>query len=117
MQHEKNEQIISIDDFFKSNLKIGVVKECKVVPRSSKLFELSVDIGGQLRTILSGLVGSYTPDELIGKQVVVVTNLAPVKLCGIQSNGMILAASDAQNDNKAVLLVPDKIVPSGSEID
>lgn len=113
----ENEQTISIDDFFKAVLKIGVVKECKPVKRSEKLFELLVDIGGVERTILSGLVGSYTADELLGKQVVVVTNLEPRKICGIQSNGMIVAASDATDNDKAVLLVPEKPVPSGSSID
>ncbi|MCL2598423.1 MAG: methionine--tRNA ligase subunit beta [Firmicutes bacterium] len=119
MQHEKDENlVIDIDEFFKTTLKIGVIKESKPVPRSSKLYELLVEIGEETRTILSGLAGSYTVEELVGKQVVVVTNLKPVKLCGIQSNGMILAASDKSGGgDKAVLLRPEQIVPSGSEID
>lgn len=92
---EDRKGIISIDELDKVELKVGQIKEVERVAKSKKLYKLQVDVGEkELRTIVSGLVPYYTEEELAGKQVVVVTNLQPAKLCGVESNGMLLAAGD-----------------------
>ena len=92
---EDRKGIISIDELDKVDLKVGQIKEVEKVAKSKKLYKLQVDVGEkELRTIVSGLVPYYTEEELAGKQVVVVTNLQPAKLCGVESNGMLLAAGD-----------------------
>ena len=92
---EDRKGIISIDELDKVELKVGQIKEVEKVAKSKKLYKLQVDVGEkELRTIVSGLVPYYTEEELAGKQVVVVTNLQPAKLCGVESNGMLLAAGD-----------------------
>ena len=92
---EKRKGIITIDELDKVELKVGQIKEVGRVEKSDKLYKLSVDVGEEnLRTIVSGLVPYYEEDELLNKQVVVVTNLKPAKLRGVESNGMLLAAGD-----------------------
>lgn len=91
----EKKNLITIDELDKVELKVGQIKEVEKIAKAKKLYKLQVDIGeNELRTIVSGLVPFYTEDELTGKQVVVVTNLKPAKLCGIESNGMLLAAGD-----------------------
>jgi len=92
---------ISIDDFSKVELRVALVKVAERVPKADKLLRLEVDLGYETRQILAGIAESYTPESLIGRQVVIVANLAPRKLRGLESNGMIVAASTA--DGKAVL--------------
>ena len=93
--NEDNKNIITIDELDKVELKVGQIKEVERVEKSKKLYKLQVDVGEKFtRTIVSGIVPYYTEEELLGKQVVVVTNLKPAKLCGIESNGMLLAAGD-----------------------
>lgn len=92
---EDKKGIITIDELDKVELKVGQIKNVSRVPKSKKLYKLEVDVGEkELRTIVSGIVPYYTEEELTGKQIVVVTNLKPAKLCGIESNGMLLAAGD-----------------------
>ncbi len=92
---EDRKGIITIDDLDKVELKVGQIKSVERVPKSKKLYKLSVDVGEkENRTIVSGIVPYYTEEELLGKQIVVVTNLQPAKLCGIESQGMLLAAGD-----------------------
>ena len=92
---ENKKGIITIDELDKVELKVGQIKEVSRIEKSDKLYKLSVDVGEeQPRTIVSGLVEFYTEEELLGKQVVVVTNLKPAKLRGVESNGMLLAAGD-----------------------
>lgn len=87
--------IITIDELDKVELKVGQIKEVERIPKAKKLYKLSVDVGEkENRVIVSGLVPYYKEEELKGKQVVVVTNLKPAKLCGVESNGMLLAAGD-----------------------
>ncbi|MDP1881073.1 MAG: methionine--tRNA ligase [Parachlamydiaceae bacterium] len=86
---------ISIDDVVKLDLRVGVILEAERVPKSKKLIKMSVDIGLEKRTILGGIGEAYQPEQLIGKKVVVVANLKPATLMGIQSEGMLLAAKDA----------------------
>ena len=104
---EERKGIISIDELDKVELKVGQIKKVERVEKSKKLYKLQVDVGEkELRTIVSGLVPYYKEEELENKQVVVVTNLKPAKLCGTESNGMLLAAGD---DDVVKLLVLDNI--------
>ena len=92
---EEKKNIITIDELDKVELKVGQIKEVERVAKSKKLYKLQIDVGEKTpRTIVSGIVQYYTEEELLGKQVVVVTNLKPAKLCGIESNGMLLAAGE-----------------------
>ena len=105
---------IQYDDFAKLDLKVGKIVAAEPVKRSEKLLKFTVEIGAERRTIVSGIAKYYKPEETIGKLVSVVTNLAPVKLCGVVSEGMLMCASGA--DGKVVLLAPEAEVASGSEI-
>ncbi|NLM48965.1 MAG: methionine--tRNA ligase [Epulopiscium sp.] len=112
---EKNtEQYISIDDFSKVELKVGEVIECEKVENADKLLKSKIKIGDEVRQIVSGIAKYYFPEEMIGKKVVVVCNLKPVKLRGILSEGMILAASD--DNGKLVLVSVDKDIESGAKV-
>jgi methionyl-tRNA synthetase len=87
------EEKISIDDFMKVQLKVAKVIAAERVPKSKKLMKLSIDAGTEQRTIVAGIAEAYEPEALVGKTVVIVANLQPAKLMGIDSNGMVLAAS------------------------
>ena len=105
---------ITIDDFAKVEMKVGKVLECKPVEGAKKLLVSQIKIGSQVRQVVSGIANYYTPDEMVGKKVVVVTNLKPAKLRGVLSEGMILATMDG---DKLSLLAPDKDeITEGSEI-
>ncbi len=97
---------ISIDDFAKVKLQVGEIVACEKVPKSSKLLHETVRFGSETRSVVSGIAKHYTPEEMVGKKVVFVTNLKPVRLCGIVSEGMILAAED--EDGTLSLVVSDK---------
>ncbi len=105
---------ISIDDFDKVLLRVGEVIKCEPVPKAKKLLVSQIRIGNEVRQIVSGIAKHYTPEDMVGKKVAVITNLKPVTLCGILSEGMILAASDDEG-NLSVLTV-DKDIIAGSEI-
>jgi len=105
---------ISIEDFMKVQLKIGRIFEAEPVEGADKLMKLQVVIGEEKRQIVAGIRKSYTPEELIGRQLVVCTNLKPAKLRGIESQGMLLAATDA--DGSAILLQPDREAPEGAGV-
>ncbi|MDD7351292.1 MAG: methionine--tRNA ligase [Clostridia bacterium] len=108
-------QEIGIEEFEKVQLKVGTIVECEKVPKADKLLCSKVDLGeGSPRTIVSGIAKYYTPEEMVGKQVVVVTNLKPVKLRGIESQGMVLCASD--DEGNLTLISPAVKMKSGSEI-
>lgn len=102
---------VSIEEFAKIEIKTGKILSAEPVPKSEKLLKLQVDIGGEVRQIVSGIAKFHAPDSLTGKDVVVLTNLKPAKIFGIESNGMILAAGD-----EASLLTPATPVPSGTKI-
>ena len=85
---------IGIDDFMKTELRCARVVECEKVPKSKKLLRLVLDLGYERRQVASGIAQYYTPDELIGRNVILVANLAPAKLCGVESCGMILACGE-----------------------
>lgn len=104
---------ITIDDFCKVTLRVGEVIASERVEKSSKLLKNTVKVGDETRTILSGIAKYYTPEEMVGKRVVVVTNLKPRMMCGYESSGMILCA---EKDGKVVLVSPEKTVESGAEV-
>ncbi len=108
-------QQIGIEEFEKIELKVGKVVECEKVPKADKLLCSKIDLGEDApRTIVSGIAKWYTPEEMVGKQVVVVTNLKPVKLRGIESQGMVLCASDEEGN--LCVISPEKPMKSGCEI-
>ncbi len=111
---EDNANLITIDDFAKVELKVGEILSCEKVPKADKLLKSQIKIGDETRQILSGIAKSYEPESLVGKKVVVVTNLPPVKLRGELSEGMILAASDNEGNLKIVTIDGD--ITSGSEV-
>lgn len=105
---------ISIDDFCKVDLRVAQVKSCEKVKKSKKLLCLQLDDGMGGRQVVSGISQWYTPEDLIGKKIILVANLKPAKLCGIESNGMICAA-DAP-DGSAVVIFPDQTLPNGAKL-
>lgn len=105
---------ITIDDFAKIELRVGVVKVAERVPKADKLLRLEIDIGTEVRQVLAGIAEAYAPETLIGRKVVIVANLAPRKLRGLESNGMIVAAS--LEGGKPVLASFLEDVPVGARL-
>ncbi len=105
---------ISIDDFMKVQLRVGEILKCEEVPKSKKLLCSQVKIGSEVKQIVSGIKQHYSAEEMVGKKVVVVTNLKPAKLAGVLSEGMLLCAEDAEGNLS--LLTPEKDMPNGAEI-
>jgi methionyl-tRNA synthetase len=105
---------ITIDDFSAVDLRVATVVKAEAIPRAKKLIKLEVDMGEpQTRTVVAGIAGSYAPEALVGKQVVVVANLKPAKLMGIRSQGMVLAAS---SETDTIVLRLDKPMPPGTPV-
>jgi len=94
---------IDYDDFAKLDLRLAKVTACEEIKRSKKLLKVTLDVGGETRTVVSGIKKWYAPDDLVGKTVVLVANLKPVTLCGVESRGMILAASDESDEHLSVM--------------
>ena len=105
---------ISIDEFMKVELRVAKVLEAEAVPKSKKLVKLKVDVGNEQRTIVAGIAEAYQPEQLVGRTIAIVFNLKPAKLMGIESNGMVLAASVA--DGKPILVGFDEPVPPGARV-
>lgn len=105
---------ITYDDFAKLQFQVGEIIKCEAVPKSKKLLCSQVKIGTKTRQIISGIKAHYTPEEMVGKKVMVVTNLKPAKLAGMLSEGMILCAEDAEGN--LALMTPEKKMPAGAEI-
>ena len=105
---------ITIDDFAKVDLRVALVKDCEKVKKSKKLLCLQLDDGFGGRQVVSGIAAWYKPEDLIGKKVVIVANLKPVKLCGVESNGMICAADTP--DGAASVIFPDQDLPCGAKL-
>jgi len=105
--------MITIDDFAKVELKTGKVLEAQRVEKSNKLIVMKVDTGEE-RQIVAGIGKAYTPEELVGKTIVVVTNLEPAKLMGVESNGMLLAASDEEGNLSVIS--PEKEMKAGARV-
>ncbi len=103
--------MLTFEEFKKMELKIATIKEVLDHPDADKLYVIKIDVGGEEKQIVAGIKLKYEKEELIGKQVVVVNNLAPVVLRGVESQGMMLAASD---ENTLAVLCPDRLVANGS---
>jgi methionyl-tRNA synthetase len=105
---------IEFDDFTKLDIRVGTILECQKVPKADKLLQFKIDDGLETRTIVSGIAKHYQPEELVGKQVCFIANLAPRKLKGIVSEGMILSAEN--NDGSLAVIMPGREVKPGSEV-
>ncbi len=105
--------MIPIEEFKKLDLRIGTVKSAEPHPQADRLLILKVDLGSEERQLVAGIRGHYTVEELIGKQIVVVANLQPAKLRGVESQGMLLAARDGEG---IVILSPEKSVSAGAKV-
>jgi len=103
--------MLTFEEFKKMELKIATIKEVLDHPDADKLYVVKIDVGGEEKQIVAGIKFKYEKEELVGKQVVVVNNLAPVVLRGVESQGMMLAASDK---NTLAVLCPDRLVDNGS---
>ena len=105
--------LITIDDFKKVELRVGVVKAVEPHPNADKLLVLKVDVGGSERQLVAGIRGHYDPQTLVGKRIIVICNLTPAILRGVESQGMLLAARDGE---KIVLLTTDQEAAAGSGV-
>ncbi len=105
---------ITYEDFTKMQFQVGEILSCEAVPKSKKLLCSQVKIGSQVKQIVSGIKAFYSPEEMVGKKVMVLVNLKPAKLAGVLSEGMLLCAEDA--DGNLALMTPEKEMPSGAEI-
>jgi len=104
---------IKYEDFKKLDLRVATIKKVEDHPNADKLYVLTIDLGSEMRTLVAGIKNYYKPEELIDKQIIVVANLEPARLRGIESNGMLLAADDKNN---LVILTPEKKIKEGSKI-
>ena len=114
VKQEPKKEPIDIEDFAKIELKIAKVIACEKVEKSKKLLKLTVKIGDETRTVVSGIALHYTPEQMIGKKLTMITNLKPAKLCGIVSEGMILCAENSEG--KLAFLMPENDIEDGSQI-
>ncbi len=105
---------IEYDDFMKMQFQVGEIISCEAVPKSKKLLCSQVRIGSQVKQIVSGIRKHYSPEEMVGKKVMVLVNLKPAKLAGVLSEGMLLCAENAEGE--LALVAPEKDMPSGAEI-
>ncbi len=105
--------MITIEEFKKLDLRIGTVKSAEPHPQADRLLVLTIDLGSEERQIVAGIRGHYTPEELLGRQIVVVANLQPATLRGIDSQGMLLAATDGDN---IIILGPERKVDPGAKV-
>ncbi|HJJ95136.1 MAG TPA: methionine--tRNA ligase [Methanocorpusculum sp.] len=106
-----SQEIVTIDDVAKLDLRVGEVVKCEKVPKTEKLLRLQVDIGTEVRQIISSIALEYTPEEMVGKKIIVIVNLKPAKFRGEESNGMLFAAGE-----QASLLIPLRDVPNGTKV-
>ena len=104
---------ITIDEFGKVELRVATIKAAEPHPKADRLLVLKIDLGTEERQLVAGIRAHYTPEELIGKQIVVVANLQPATLRGVESQGMLLAASDGE---KVIILSPEKPIASGVRV-
>ncbi len=107
--------VIPFDDFMKLDLRIGTVTEAQAHPAADKLIVMQVDLGTEKRQLVAGLRGYYEPEALVGKQIVVVANLAPRKMRGLESQGMLLAASTA-DESQVILLTTEREIAAGARV-
>lgn len=105
---------IGFDDFMKMQFQVGEIIACEEVPKSKKLLCSQVKVGSEVKQIVSGIKKYYSPEEMVGKKVMVLVNLKPAKLAGVLSEGMLLCAEDAEGN--LALMTPEKSMPAGAEI-
>jgi methionyl-tRNA synthetase len=105
---------ISIDDFRNVELRVATIRAAAAHPNADRLVVLTVDLGGEQRQLVAGIRAHYEPEALVGKQIVVVANLQPATLRGVESQGMLLAASDS--DGRLALVVPETAVAPGAQV-
>jgi methionine--tRNA ligase beta chain len=105
--------MITIDEFRKIELKVATVKSAEPHPNADRLMVLNIDLGSEERQICAGIRNHYAPEDLVGKQIVVVANLETAKLRGLESQGMLLAASD---EGRVIILTPEKPVLAGAQV-
>jgi len=105
--------MISFDDFKKLDIRVAAVKEASDHPDADRLLVLKVDIGGEEKQIVAGIKGAYTPEELVGKKIVLLANMEPAQIRGVESQGMLLAARDGE---ALAILTLDKDITTGSKI-
>ncbi|MEZ0129404.1 methionine--tRNA ligase subunit beta, partial [Flavobacterium sp. LBUM151] len=113
-QPEPQKELIQYEDFAKMDLRVGTIIEAEKMPKANKLLVLKIDTGIDVRTIVSGIAESFSPEEIIGKRVTVLANLAPRALRGVESQGMILMTTNAEG--KLVFVNPDTDAPNGETI-
>ena len=114
LQTDMNEEYITYEEFKKLDIRVALVEDVEQVPKADKLYKLTIDLGTEKRTLVGGLAEHYKPEELKGKKIIVLTNLQPRKLRGIESQGMLLAAVDGKNVS---ILTLDKDLPPGAKIE
>ena len=112
-KEEKEVEQIGIEDFTKVELKVGTILSAEKHPKADRLLVEQIDLGNETRQIVSGIAANYKPEEVVGKKVIVVTNLKPVKLRGVESQGMILCASNDQDLDIVTIL---KDLPNGTKV-
>jgi methionyl-tRNA synthetase len=110
---EETRPVITYQEFKNLDLRVAQIISCEPHPNADKLLVMQIDLGGERRQIVAGLKPYYAPEQLVGRKIVVVVNLAPATLRGVPSNGMLLAA---QSGNDVVVLIPEKDVPAGSKV-
>jgi methionyl-tRNA synthetase len=113
METQETPPKISIDEFRKIELKVATIKSAEPHPNADKLIVLQIDLGSEQRQVCAGIRNHYTPEELVGRQIVVVANLETAKLRGMESQGMLLAASD---EGRVIILTPEKSVQAGAKV-
>ena len=116
MEKQPEKALVSIKEFQKIDLKVGEVLTAESVPGADKLLKLTVDIGGEVRTMVAGIALSYRPEELPGKRVVVVANLEPATIRGVRSEGMVLAGWVKGDDQSITLVSLERPLPQGSKV-
>ena len=107
--------MITIQNFHKLDLRVAQIKEVEEIEGAARLYKLKIDLGTEERQLVAGIKAHYTPEELVGKKIIVIANLEPAKLRGVESQGMLLAAS-TEDKEQVVVLTVDKDVPNGSKI-
>jgi methionine--tRNA ligase beta chain len=106
--------MISLDDFRRLELRVATITAAAPHPNADRLIVLTIDLGGEVRQLVAGIRAHYAPEDLIGKQIVVVANLQPATLRGVESQGMLLAASDSEG--RLAIVVPERPVAPGAQV-
>jgi methionyl-tRNA synthetase len=112
----EDEGVITIDEFARIDLRVAVVLAAERVPKTEKLLKLDLDLGSEKRSIVAGIAEFYEPEALVGKRIVVVANLKPARIRGVESRGMLLAAGGRAEGEDLGLVTLDKAIPAGTRV-